>query len=87
MFGAGAAVEADAGSAWHLAEDRQRALELRALSDLYAVDESRDKVVGVLKGITKVVQALDEEAGTLVHVMRGAVEFAPHFLRSYARST
>ena len=76
VFGAGAAVEADAGSAWDLAEDRQRALELRRVGDLYAVDESRDEVVGVLKGITKVVQALDEEAGTLVHVMRGAVELA-----------
>ena len=80
-------MDSNPASSGDLAEDRQRALELRALRDLHSIDESRNDIVSVLKGITKVVQALDEEAGTLVHVMRGAVELASHFLRSDARST
>ena len=51
MLGFCSSMEADAGSAGHLAEDRQRALELRRVGDLNPIDESRNDIVGVLKGI------------------------------------
>jgi hypothetical protein len=73
VFGLGAAVEADAGSAGDLAEDRQRALELRRVGDLYAIDESRDEVICVFEGVADIVQTFYEFVKTLVVVMRGAI--------------
>ena len=72
----GAAVEANAGAVGDLHQYGQGAFEFGRLRDLHLVDQSRDEVVGIFEGVTDVVETLDEEAGTLVDVMRGAVEFA-----------
>ena len=71
-----AAVEANAGASGDLHQYGQGAFEFGRLRDLNFVDQGRDEVVGVFEGVTDVVQTLYEEAGTLVDVMRGAVEFA-----------
>ena len=76
VFGAGTSMEADAGSAWHLAEDRQRALELRTLRDLYAVDECRDEVICVFEGVADIVQTFYQFTGTFVGVVRNSVQLA-----------
>ena len=73
VFREGAAVEAYAGSSGDLDEDRQGAFETRRVRDLHSVDECRDEVVGVFEGVADVVESFDEEAGTLVVVMRGAI--------------
>jgi hypothetical protein len=51
-------------------------VELRGVRDGYAIDESGDEVVGIFEGVADIVQTLNEETGTLVVVMRGAIEFA-----------
>ena len=76
VFREGAAVEADAGSSGDLDEDGQGAVECGRLGDGYSVDECGDEVVGVFEGVAEVVQTFHEEAGTLVVVMRGAIESA-----------
>ena len=76
MFGEGAAVDTDAGAPGDLEEDRQRAAEARGEGDLYAVDERRDEIVGILEGVADKVPAFDEFVEALVVVMRGAVERA-----------
>ena len=76
VLGFGASVEADACSPRNLLEDGQGSLELGALGDGDAIDECGDEAVSVFEGVADVVQTLHEEAGTLVDVMRGAVEFA-----------
>ena len=40
------------------------------------VDQGGDEVVGIFECVADEVQTLHEEAGTLVDVMRGAIEFA-----------
>ena len=40
------------------------------------VDQGGNEVVGVFEGVADEVQTLHEEAGTLIDVMRGAIEFA-----------
>ena len=40
-----------------------------------AVDECRNEVICVFEGVADVVQTLHEEAGTLVDVVRGAIQF------------
>ena len=72
----GASVEANAGAIGDLHQYGQGAFEFGRLRDLHLVNQSRDEVVGVFEGVADVVETLDEEAGTLVDVMRGAVEFA-----------
>ena len=73
VFREGAAVEADACTSGDLDEDRQGAFETRRVRDLHSIDECRDKVVGIFEGVADIVQTFDEEAGTLVVVMRGAI--------------
>ena len=76
VFGAGTAVEAYAGTTGDLQEDGQGALETRGLRDGDAIDKCGDKVVGVFECVADIMQTLHEEAGTLVDIMRGAIEFA-----------
>ena len=57
------------GTSGNLLEDGQQAFELGAHRYLDAVDERRDEVVGILQGIADVVEAFNEEAGTLVDIM------------------
>jgi len=76
MLRARAAVEANAGTSGDLHQYGQGAFEFGRLRDLHLVDQSRDEVVGIFEGVADVVQTLDEEAGTLVDVVRGAIEFA-----------
>ena len=71
-----AAVEAYAGSSGDLDEDRQGAFETRRVRDLHSVDECGDEVVGVFEGVADIVETFDEEAGTLVVVMRNSVQLA-----------
>ena len=52
VFGFGAAVKADAGSAGDLLEDGQGSLELGAVRDSDAIDECGDEAVSVLKCLT-----------------------------------
>ena len=76
VFGAGTAVEADTGTTGDLQEDRQGAFETRGLRDGDAIDKCGDKVVGVFEGVADIMQTLNKEPGTLVDIMRGAIEFA-----------
>ena len=69
-------MDTDAGAPGDLEEDRQRAAEARREGDLYAVDERRDEIVGILEGVADVVTAFDEFVEALVVVVRGAVERA-----------
>ena len=71
-----AAVESYAGTSRDLDEDRQGTFETRGLRDLNFVDQGGNKVVGIFEGVADVVQTFHEEAGTLVDVVRGAIEFA-----------
>ena len=80
VFGAGTAVEADTGTTGDLQEDGQGALETRGLRDLNFVDQGGNEVVSVFEGVADEVQTLHEEAGTLVDIMRGTVEFAGNCL-------
>ena len=43
---------------------------------MHFVNECRDEVVGIFEGVADEVQTFYEEAGTLVIVMRDAVELA-----------
>ena len=76
MFGFGAAVEAYAGTSGDLQEDGQGSLETRGLCDLNFVDQGGNEIVGVFEGVADIMQTLNKEAGTLVDIMRGAIEFA-----------
>ena len=76
VFGFGTAVESYAGTTGDLQEDGQGALETRGLRDGDAIDKCGDKVVGVFEGVADIMQTLNKEPGTLVDIMRGAVEFA-----------
>ena len=49
---------------------------------MHFVNECRNEVVGVFEGVADIVQTLYEETGTLIDVVRGAVEFA---VDSFAR--
>ena len=40
------------------------------------VDQGGNEVVGIFESVADVVQTFYEEAGTLVDVVRGAIEFA-----------
>ena len=73
-------MESYAGTSGDLDEDRQRAFETRGLRDSDTIDKSRDEVVGVFEGVADIVQTLNKEAGTLVDIMRGAIEFAGNCL-------
>ena len=64
------------GTSGDLEEDGQQAFETRGLRDLNFVDQGGNEVVGVLEGVADIVQTFYEEAGTLVDVVRGAIEFA-----------
>ena len=75
-----AAVESYAGTSGYLDEDRQQAFETRGLCDLNFVDQGGNEVVGVFEGVADIVQTLIKEPGTLVDIMRGAVEFAGNCL-------
>ena len=59
-----------------MVEDGQEAFEARGAGDGYSIDECGDEVVGVFESVADVVQTFDKEAGTLVDVVRGAIEFA-----------
>ena len=76
VFGYGTAVEADTGTTGDLQEDGQGALETRGLRDLNFVDQGGNEVVGVFEGVADVMEPLDKEAGALVDIMRGAIQFA-----------
>ena len=80
VFGAGAAVEADTGTTGDLQEDGQGALETRGLRDLNSVDQGGNEVVGVFESVADIMQTLNKEPGTLVDVVRGAVELAGNCL-------
>ena len=80
VFGAGTAVEADTGTTGDLQEDGQGALETRGLRDFNFVDQGGNEVVGVFEGVADIVQTLNKEAGTLVDVVRGAIELAGNCL-------
>ena len=69
-------MESYAGTSGDLDEDGQQAFETRGLRDLNFVDQGGNEVVGVFEGVADIVQTLHEEAGTLVDVVRGAIEFA-----------
>lgn len=69
VFGARATMDADAGTSRDLLEDGEQALELGGLGDGDAIDERRYEMVGILEGIADVVEAFNEEAGTLVDIM------------------
>ena len=81
-----AAVESYSGTSGDLGEDGQWAFETRGAGDLHSVDERRDEVVGVFEGVADVVETLHEEAGTLVDVVRDAIQFACDGLRIVIRS-
>jgi hypothetical protein len=66
-------MDSNPASSGDLAEDRQRALELRRVGDLYAIDESRDEVICVFEGVADIVQTFYQFVKTLVVVMRGAI--------------
>ena len=69
-------MESYAGTSGDLDEDGQQAFETRGLRDLNFVDQGGNEVVSVFEGVADEVQTLHEEAGTLVDVVRGAIEFA-----------
>ena len=69
-------MEADACSAGYLLEDGQGALETRGLRDLNFVDQGGNEIVGVFEGVADIMQTLNKEAGTLIDIMRGAIELA-----------
>ena len=69
-------MESYSGTSGDLDEDGQQAFETRGLRDLDFVDQGGDEVVGVFEGVADIVQTFYEEAGTLVDVVRGAIEFA-----------
>jgi hypothetical protein len=50
------------------------------LRDGDAVDECGDEVVCVFEGVADIVETFDEEAGTLVAVMRYSVQFTRYGL-------
>ena len=50
-----------------------------------AVDESRNHLIGILEGGTDEVEALNEDTGSLVGVVRDAIELAGNGLRAYSR--
>ena len=79
-------MESDTGTTGDLQEDGQGALETRGLRDLNFVDQGGNEVVGVFEGVADVVQTFYEEAGTLVDVVRGAIQFAGYGLRIFIRS-
>ena len=76
VFGFGTAVEADTGTTGDLQEDGQGALETWGLRDLNFVDQGGNEIVGIFEGVADIMQTLNKEAGTLVDIMRGAVELA-----------
>ena len=58
-----------------MVEDGQKAVEAWGLGDSDAIDECGDEVVGVLEGIADEMESLYQFAGTLVGIVRDAVEF------------
>ena len=69
-------MESYSGTSGDLEEDGQQAFETRGLRDLDLVDQGGNEVVGIFECVTDEVQTLYEEAGTLVDVVRGAIQFA-----------
>ena len=69
VFGFGATMDTNATASGDLLENGQQTLELWRLCYGYFVDESRNKVVGILESIADVVAAFNKEAGALVNVM------------------
>ena len=87
VFRLRAAVEADAGTSGHLAEDRQEPLKLGRLCHLHVVDECRNEVVGVFEGVADRCQVLLVNAGTAAESVGCLVYSASYFLRSDVRIT
>ena len=78
VFGACAAVDADAGATGDLVDGGEKPLEFRRHRDGDRIDQGEDEVVGVLEGVADEVQALGGLAGTEVEVVRGAEKLAVH---------
>lgn len=51
MFGLGAVMDADAGSAWDLPKNRKEPFEFRTHRHPYSIDQRRNEEIGILKGV------------------------------------
>ena len=69
-------MEADAGSAWHLTEDRQQPLEPGRACDRDFVDECQNEVVGVLQRVADRCQILAVCSGRAGVTVFDAVELS-----------